>query len=64
MKNLAIALFYAQWAALCTGLLAAFSFIPSSPFVGLFLYLIFKEGSELAMSIALANGELDGTDSH
>jgi hypothetical protein len=64
MKNLSIAMFYAQWAALFSGLLAAFDLTSHSPFVGVILYLIFKEGSELAMSIAIANGELDGTDSH
>lgn len=64
MKNLSIGMFYAQWAALFSSLLAAFDFTAHSPFVGIILYFIFKEGSEFAMTIAIQNGEIDGTDSH
>ena len=64
-KNISIAMFWAQWAALASGLLAAFELTPHSPFVGIILYLLLKEGSELTMALHLAYlGDDDGTNSY
>ena len=65
MRNLSIAMFWAQWASLCSALVAAFELTTVSPFVGLVLYFLFKEGSELTMALHLALiGEDDGSDNY
>jgi len=65
MKSLSIGMYWGKWIALISALAAAFEFVPTSPFVGIILYFILDEASQLAMSVAIANGEMDdGSDNY
>jgi len=65
MKNLSIGLYWGKIIALVSALGSALEYLPASPFVGIILYFILDEASQLAMSVAIANGEIeDGSDSY
>ena len=63
MYNLAIALYWCKLAALLSGLMAAVGVIPTSPFVGIILFLLFQELSELAMTLFMKQEAENESDS-
>lgn len=53
MFNVSIALYWTKLAALVSALLSAVGVLSASPFLGIILFLLFQELSELAMTMYL-----------